>query len=276
MDATKFLGQLIELRNELAETSPFPWSNIGEWASKAIPIIKVSLPVFYEDFQRHLEPPKAPQLPRVGGNDAFNRQMAAQEALSYKASALSAKQRLLNFLDSILKTATTAAPGELDDFGILYRKDVFERDLKRLSEEASRNGDPLVLVMADLDHFKQVNDTHGHPKGDEVMKEWFEIIKRKVKGKGEAYRWGGDEVAILLPNYSIEEALPLAEAIRQNVEVSDISREFGVTGSLGVACMPLNAVDGKSLKEAADQALYKAKEAGRNRVVFASEVKDSI
>ena len=177
--------------------------------------------------------------------------------------------------DSVLRILDLAAAGgeasvmpqqELDEFGILYRRNVFEQDLRQMADEAGRTGDPLALLMIDADHFKQVNDTHGHQAGDETLKELFEVVRRRVHGKGRAYRFGGDEVIVLLPNYSVEEAQALAEKIREGYAKSKAGQDYGVTGSVGVACLPYHATDANALKNRGDEALYKAKEAGRNCV----------
>jgi diguanylate cyclase (GGDEF)-like protein len=132
--------------------------------------------------------------------------------------------------------------------------------------EAERAGEPLVAMMIDLDHFKQVNDTHGHNKGDEVLKAVFGIVKVRVKGKGKAYRYGGDEIVMLLPNYTAAEGMALAEVIRGDIERSDVVGDLGVTVSIGVASLPDHATDAAGLLKSADAAMYRAKGLGKNQV----------
>jgi diguanylate cyclase (GGDEF)-like protein len=160
---------------------------------------------------------------------------------------------------------------ELEDFQVLYRRTVFDRDLLQMTEDAHRSNDPLTLVIIDLDKFKPINDKHGHLEGDKVLREYFEVIKRRAKGKGKAYRLGGDEVGVLFPNYSVEEGKTIAEKFRQDVEESSNGRIYGVTASFGLACLPENAVDADALFNSADMAMYAAKNSGGNRVCLSPQ-----
>ena len=134
-------------------------------------------------------------------------------------------------------------------------------------EGAGRYGEPLSLIMVDVDHFKKVNDTHGHVTGDKVLKGVAEILKKKVRG-GSAYRYGGEEMAVLLPKAELEGAVQVAERLRAAIEAHKIAG-VKVTASFGVAQFEPGLADPPALVEKADQALYKAKEGGRNRVVAA-------
>jgi diguanylate cyclase (GGDEF)-like protein len=121
--------------------------------------------------------------------------------------------------------------------------------------------------MVDVDHFKKVNDTHGHVTGDKVLKGVAEILKKKVRG-GSAYRYGGEEMAVLLPKADLEGAAQVAERLRSAIEAHKIAG-VKVTASFGVAQCEAGLADPPAFVERADQALYKAKEGGRNRVVTA-------
>jgi diguanylate cyclase (GGDEF)-like protein len=156
---------------------------------------------------------------------------------------------------------------ELDDRLPLARRGAFDRELDLAVEEAKREQEPLALVMIDVDHFKGVNDEHGHPVGDEVLLAVADTIVNRATHKGKAYRYGGEEFALLLPSYSTEEAFGLAERIRKDIEQSTMStKKLRVTASFGAASFPDHAGDAKRLLERADAALYWAKSAGRNRV----------
>ncbi len=149
----------------------------------------------------------------------------------------------------------------------MNRSRAFDRDLLETVKAAKRTEEPLSLVMIDLDHFKSVNDQHGHPVGDEVLLAVAELVIKCVGRKGRAYRYGGEEFALLLPNYSVEEAVCLAERIRKDIEGAVVSSQhLNVTASFGVACVPENASDPKTVLEKADAALYEAKNLGRNCV----------
>jgi diguanylate cyclase (GGDEF)-like protein len=152
----------------------------------------------------------------------------------------------------------------------LSDRGTFDGDLARAVAEAQQKGYPLALVSIDADHFKSVNDNHGHPKGDEVLRGLAERLQSAVLGKGTAYRVGGEEMAALLPNHSLNEALAVAERFRALVEGSPVAALF-VTVSVGVAVLPDHAADGAALIATADAAMYDAKHRGRNLVRYHGE-----
>jgi diguanylate cyclase (GGDEF)-like protein len=167
--------------------------------------------------------------------------------------------------------------GQLDDRLPLFRRRVFDRDLETFVRLAKEKRRPLSLLMLDLDKFKAVNDQHGHPIGDEGLQDFAEIVSTHMEGKGQAYRYGGDEVAALLPNFSIMEALAIGEELRRLVESSRLStKAHKMTLSVGVACFPDHAGDGQSLLQQADEALYQAKELGRNLVRMSGDTKEIV
>ncbi|HMM62930.1 MAG TPA: GGDEF domain-containing protein [Mesorhizobium sp.] len=136
-------------------------------------------------------------------------------------------------------------------------------------DAASRSGEPLSLMMIDIDHFKAINDSHGHIVGDEVILKVVETISACKREVDELFRYGGEEFALLCPQTS-PGAMALAERIR--IAVSE-SRHAGlerpVTVSIGIAIFPGHAATFRELLQAADNALYRAKELGRNRIVGA-------
>jgi diguanylate cyclase (GGDEF)-like protein len=158
-------------------------------------------------------------------------------------------------------------PDEFDDLLPIYRRRIFDADLPLRTQEILQDGTNLVMIMIDLDRFSAVNNSHGHPVGDQVLRGVAKIIEARVRGKGKAYRYGGEEIAVLLPNYTVEEGIALAEAIRKQVEQSILSeRNLKVTASLGLACLPLHTGTASDLVKHADEAMYKAKHLGRNLV----------
>jgi diguanylate cyclase (GGDEF)-like protein len=137
---------------------------------------------------------------------------------------------------------------------------------------ARRSGHPLAAVMLDLDHFKRVNDRHGHGAGDDVLREAARRIKAAVREMDVAARYGGEEFAVLLPETDLQTARDVAERIRLALASAPIDTRQGpvaVTVSAGVATLDGRAGLG-ALLEAADAALYQAKAGGRNRVAVAS------
>ncbi len=157
------------------------------------------------------------------------------------------------------------AAADIDGLTGLRKREAFDRDIPKMVEGAKSDGAPLALVMVDIDHFKKVNDTHGHPKGDAVLKGVAEHLARAAKHKGRAYRYGGEEMAVLLPNHTVDEAVAVAERARAAIDSAPVA-DVKVAASFGVACYPEHASDAESLKEAADKALYDAKHQGRNCV----------
>jgi diguanylate cyclase (GGDEF)-like protein len=140
---------------------------------------------------------------------------------------------------------------------------------------AQRFGTPLTLVLADLDDFKDVNDMHGHPTGDLVLREFAIVLRETTREADVAARWGGEEFVLLLPGTDEAGGAQLAERVRSSLEQRVILASDGtpvtVTCSLGVASFPA-AASSQTLLAAADDALYQAKHAGKNRVETASAV----
>jgi RNA-directed DNA polymerase len=162
-------------------------------------------------------------------------------------------------------------PGMRDDLLPLLRKRVFLKDFPPTVGRATASA-PVSLLMIDLDHFKNVNDAHGHPVGDEVLIDCANLILARCQSKGDAYRFGGEEIAVLLPNFTTAEASALAETIRSVIERTPVgSKRLSVTASIGLATAPDHATVPGLLLKAADDALLAAKARGRNRVQIASE-----
>lgn len=132
----------------------------------------------------------------------------------------------------------------------------------------------LALAIIDADHFKKINDTYGHLTGDTALKQLASIAKSLLPPRGLVARYGGEEFVVIVPDYDVNQMKDLAESIRGKVSESLIraenGREFAITISLGVSAVPDYAKSAESLLESADQALYRAKQNGRNQVCLAS------
>ncbi len=146
----------------------------------------------------------------------------------------------------------------------------FDSDLAHALEMAEARDRSVALVFVDIDHFKKVNDLYGHARGDAVLKAVAQIIRAVTKEKGEAYRYGGEEIVTLLFDSRSQEASDVAEVVRRSIEESTFSVGMKVTVSCGVASYPANARTVDELVAAADAALYQAKHAGRNLVRVAN------
>jgi diguanylate cyclase (GGDEF)-like protein len=150
--------------------------------------------------------------------------------------------------------------------GLANRRSI-EDTLKRMAAQSARALTPLAAIMLDLDHFKQVNDVHGHDCGDEVLAAVGAAITGCLRESDFAGRYGGEEFLILLPESDHEGALVTAERLRTTIARLRIPQEnLTITASLGLSVMPEDAVTGADLLRCADRALYAAKRGGRNRV----------
>lgn len=151
--------------------------------------------------------------------------------------------------------------------GVANRRLLMER-VARETERARRTERPLSALMVDLDHFKRVNDEHGHLKGDEVLRALSRTLVENVRRLDTVGRYGGEEFVVLLPDSSKAQAVGVAEKLRAAVqEMTGPLPGVRLTVSIGVATLPDDAVSGDALLDAADRALFTAKRAGRNRVV---------
>jgi len=154
--------------------------------------------------------------------------------------------------------------------GLLNRRE-FERILPEEEERARRFEHPLALVMVDIDHFKLVNDTHGHTAGDVVLREVARRLTEEVRTVDRVVRFGGEELVLILVQTDRAGALDVARRVCAAVEKEPVlvghTIALNVTVSAGAAALPADAASGLSLLNAADKALYAAKSRGRNRAV---------
>lgn len=152
--------------------------------------------------------------------------------------------------------------------GLLNRRE-FDRILSEETERARRFGRPIALIMVDIDHFKRVNDTYGHPIGDIVLREVARRLETAIRSVDRIMRFGGEEFAMLVMEMDRAAAMEVAEracrAVRDEPVPCGEVAALSVTISAGVAVMPGDASDGSALVAAADKALYTAKAGGRNR-----------
>lgn len=151
-----------------------------------------------------------------------------------------------------------------------------EKELARARRLPAGGTSSFGCIMLDLDHFKHINDTYGHQAGDQVLVIASQILQDSARRYDEVGRYGGEEFVLLLPSISAEDAANVAERIRDKIASTQITLDDGtcisITASLGVACYPTLGVDHlNDLLKAADDALYRAKDSGRNQVVIARE-----
>ena len=164
-----------------------------------------------------------------------------------------------------------------DELTGLYNVRQFHLNLHGEVERSRRFGAEVGLVMIDIDNFKRVNDSYGHQQGDLVLKRVARVLREQSRDIDQPARYGGEEMAIVLPETDLVGAANLAERVRAGIEALAIERVDGsgsvpVTASFGVSSLPESATDPQTLIAAADAALYRAKRAGKNRVERADSV----
>jgi len=183
---------------------------------------------------------------------------------------LGLQNELLAACAALQERASRDALTDLWNHGAIL--DILQREYTR----ARREGLPFALAMADLDHFKRVNDSHGHPAGDAVLRETARRIRASLRRYDAVGRYGGEEFLIVVPGLGRPAGLDLAERLRLSVAERPVAfegRPIPVSVSVGLTVAgPHDGVDPAALLQAADAALYRAKHAGRNRVQYADPV----
>lgn len=196
--------------------------------------------------------------------DAFNvRELQLFSVIGYQmAATLRHFQRFRSVKDLAL----------FDTLTNLYNRRYFEERLGIETKKCFYGGSPLSLIMVDIDHFKKVNDTFGHTEGDRVLREISSLLRASIRKKDIVARYGGEEFILILPEASLEESFTIAERIRRTVEATpfEVAKvRLHLTVSLGISHFPSHRPSSKEeLVRMADEALYEAKRAGRNRVCF--------
>ena len=154
----------------------------------------------------------------------------------------------------------------------LYNHRHFHERIDQEIARGSRFGSIFSLVMLDIDHFKAFNDNYGHMAGDEVLRRVGRCIEGSIRTVDMAFRYGGEEFAVILPGTRLSDAYKAAERIRNTIEAKASPSTIPVTASLGVSSWPIDGMTKQDIIGRADTALYQAKQSGRNRVVLSSEV----
>ena len=188
-------------------------------------------------------------------------------------------------LPSAVESAATNLQSVIDGLCELSLKDPltglsnrrhFRSVLDRTIDMVARSGEPALLLMVDIDHFKMVNDTHGHPAGDQVLQAVAQTLAKCVRPMDTVARYGGEEFAVVLPNCHTVFGITVAERIRQSIQNMPVALASGlvlnVTVSIGGAYAPEWVRSTAALwTERADVQLYRAKHEGRNRVILDSQ-----
>jgi diguanylate cyclase (GGDEF)-like protein len=155
----------------------------------------------------------------------------------------------------------------------LFNRRYMEESLKREIYRARRQGQPVGVIMIDIDHFKQFNDSFGHEAGDRVLQELASFLQSNIRSSDIACRYGGEELLLILPDADLAVTRQRAEHLREGVKHLQVVYHHQtldtITISLGVACFPQQGLTGETVIQTADRALYQAKRLGRDRVAVA-------
>jgi diguanylate cyclase (GGDEF)-like protein len=191
--------------------------------------------------------------------------------LDFQPRQLSADQRdMLGLLaNQVMAHLDQRLQAMRDPLTGLYNRRLLEESLHREIVRAMRNAAPIGIMAVDVDHFKQINDSYGHEAGDAVLRAMARALMRSVREEDVVCRAGGEEFVIILPGIGKTELLERADRVRRTIEETAVAigaRTARITVSIGVANYPEHGVSEGDLLRAADNALYAAKAAGRNRV----------
>jgi len=205
---------------------------------------------------------------RLGINDFVTKPVLEEEVRSRVTNLIMNKQLIEQVEEQRRYLYELAMTDQLTG---LYNRNTLTEFASRKLAEAQRHDFPLSVVVIDVDHFKDINDTHGHLVGDEVLAAMGELLLNSTRAEDFAVRFGGEELLLILSHCDADSARAHAERIRETVAELRPSDGVRVTASLGVATRPLGSeIDFESLVRAADHAVYAAKEGGRDRVEIAT------
>jgi diguanylate cyclase (GGDEF)-like protein/putative nucleotidyltransferase with HDIG domain len=161
---------------------------------------------------------------------------------------------------------------DTDELTGLRNHRYFQERFNQEIEKSALSGDDFAVLIIDLDFFKTYNDIYGHGMGDEILKEFGQLIQGSIRTSDIGARYGGDEFAVILPGTSAEGAEMVAERIREGLQSSMDEKGIMLTCSIGIACWMADGITRETLIQAADRALYAAKAAGRNQVCLAGKL----
>src|SRR5436309_545936 len=204
----------------------------------------------------------------IGVNDYLVRPIDKNELLARVRTQIRRRRYTARLRDNVQQSMEMAITDGLTG---LYNRRYMESHLSTLVEQAAGRGKPLTLLVLDIDFFKSINDTHGHDAGDDVLREFAVRVKKSIRGIDLACRYGGEEFVVVMPETDMAVAALVAERIRRRIASEPFAIDQGakaidVTLSIGLSALATNDTAASILKRA-DQALYRVKRDGRNRVV---------
>ncbi len=228
--------------------------------TRGVPILAITEPDNNARMVRGLE---------IGVNDYLTRPMDKNELLARARTQVRKRRYSERLRDNVQISIEMAITDALTG---LFNRRYMENHLATLIEQATARGKPLAVMVLDIDYFKSVNDTYGHDAGDDVLRDFALRVKRSIRGIDLACRCGGEEFVIVMPETDMAVAAMVAERLRRRIAaepfaISQGARSIPVTLSIGIAGLRGREDNPASLIKRADQALYRAKRDGRNRVV---------
>jgi two-component system, cell cycle response regulator len=228
--------------------------------TRNLPILAITEPDNNARMMRGLE---------IGVNDFLMRPIDKNELLARARSQVRKRRYTERLRDNVQMSIEMAITDALTG---LFNRRYMESHLGTLIEQASTRGKSLATLVIDIDYFKAINDTHGHDAGDDVLRDFALRIKRSIRGIDLACRYGGEEFVIVMPETDMAVAAMVAERLRRRIAaepfaIAQGARAVPVTISIGIAELRGNDDTAAALLKRADQALYRAKRDGRNRVV---------
>jgi two-component system, cell cycle response regulator len=228
--------------------------------TRNIPILAIAEPDNDARMMRGLE---------IGVNDYLMRPIDKNELLARARTQVRRRRYTERLRDNVQMSIEMAITDALTG---LFNRRYMESHLGTLIEQAIARGKPLTALVLDIDYFKSINDTHGHDAGDDVLREFALRIKRSIRGIDLACRYGGEEFVVVMPETDMAVAAMVAERLRRRIAADPFAIQQGartvpVTISIGIAALRGKDDNAAGLVKRADQALYRAKRDGRNRVV---------
>ncbi|MCK9918657.1 PleD family two-component system response regulator [Microbacteriaceae bacterium K1510] len=228
--------------------------------TRGLPILAIAEPDNNQRLVRGLE---------IGVNDYLTRPVDKNELLARVRTQIKKKRYTERLRDNVQASIEMAITDALTG---LFNRRYMETHLGSLTEQAASRGKPLSVLVLDIDFFKSVNDTHGHDAGDDVLREFALRIRKSIRNIDLACRYGGEEFVVVMPETDMAVAGMVAERLRRKVASEPFAIQQGaaqltVTLSIGIAAFGGAGDDVAAMLKRADQALYRAKRDGRNRVV---------
>jgi diguanylate cyclase (GGDEF)-like protein len=202
--------------------------------------------------------------------------VASREPQVYAEDQVKLLEQVARQIATPVENATLYSRAEqrsrIDELTALFNRRHFEERLKEEVSRHSRHDGVFTLLMVDLDSFKAYNDMYGHPSGDALLKLVGQLVGHAIRESDQAFRYGGDEFAVILPRTTPEDAFMVAERVRMRIAREMEARQSGVTCSIGLASYPTDGVMSGELVTTADTALYYAKNTGGNRTYVSAKI----